>query len=79
MSALLAYPAVAKHLSVSLSMVQTLAAAAEYAAEYRQGQRRLDDIPNKYRPYLDTGFPRPVKLGLRLNRIRQADLERWIG
>lgn len=75
---LLTYPAVAERLSVSLSLVQTMAAAAEYAAELRTQKRRMEDIPPRYRPYLDTGFPRPVRLGLRVRRVRERELDKWI-
>lgn len=75
---LLTYPAVAERLGVSLALVQTLSAAADYAAEVRQGQRQIADVPPRYRAHLDTGFPRPLRLGLRLRRIRETDLQQWL-
>lgn len=75
---LLPLPAVAERLSVSLSLVQKLARAAEYAAEVRAGRRRLEEVPPSLVRYLDSGFPMPRRIGKSIRRIRQEDLEAWL-
>lgn len=75
---LLPLSAVAERLAVSLSMVQKLARASEYAAEVRVGKRRLDDVPPGLVRYLDSGFPLPRRIGKTVRRVRADDLEKWL-
>lgn len=77
--ALLTFSTVAERLGVSLSLVQRLARAAEYAAEIRQGRRRPEDVPASLARYLDSGFPAPKRIGRSVRRIRAPELEQWLG
>lgn len=76
--ALLTPRAIAERLSVSVSMVQKLIRAAEYAAEIRSGQRAREDVPVSLQGYLDCGFPVPKRIGKSVRRIRGEDLEMWL-
>ena len=76
--ALLTFAAVAERLGVSLSLVQRLARAAEIRAEIQTGRRARDDVPEGLRRYLDCQFPRPVRIGKAVRRIRTRDLEEWL-
>jgi predicted DNA-binding transcriptional regulator AlpA len=75
---LLSLAAVAERLGVSLSLVQRLARAAEVRAEIQAGRRAQDDVPEGLRRYLDSQFPRPVRIGRAVRRIRTRDLEAWL-
>jgi len=75
---LLSLPAVAERLGVSLSLVQRLARAAEVRAEIQAGRRAKDDVPESLRRYLDCQFPRPIRIGRSVRRIRSGDLELWL-
>ena len=75
---LLALPAVAARLSVSVSLVQKLARAAEYAAELDNGTRLLSDVPPGLVVYLDSGFPIPKRIGRSIRRINNEELEKWL-
>jgi predicted DNA-binding transcriptional regulator AlpA len=75
---LLSLPAVAERLGVSLSLVQRLARAAEVRAEIQAGHRARDDVPEGLRRYLDCQFPRPIRIGRSVRRIRTSDLEAWL-
>lgn len=75
---LLPLSAVAERLAVSLSLVQKLSRAAEYAAEVRTGKRRIDDVPLGLVRYLDTGFPLPCRIGKTVRRIKADELEDWL-
>jgi len=75
---LLTLPAVASQLSVSLSLVQKLARAAEYAAEIQAGKRQRDDVPPGLVLYLDSGFPIPKRIGKSVRRIKTEELEKWL-
>jgi predicted DNA-binding transcriptional regulator AlpA len=76
---LLSLAAVAERLGVSLSLVQRLARAAEIQAEIQTGRRARNDVPEGLRRYLDCRFPRPVRIGRAVRRIRTRDLEAWLG
>jgi len=78
MTPLLPLPAVAAHLGVSLRMVQKLVRAAEMQAEVQAGKRRIDDVPPDLVGYLSANFPRPVRIGKSIRRIRQEELEQWL-
>jgi len=78
MPPLLPLPAVAAHLGVSLRLVQKMVKASEYADEVRAGKRQHDDIPPDLIGYLASNFPRPVRIGRSVRRIRQEDLEQWL-
>jgi len=78
MTPLLPLPAVAAHLGVSLRLIQKLARAAEMQAEVRAGTRRHDDIPPDLVGYLASNFPRPVRIGKSIRRIRAEELEQWL-
>lgn len=75
---LLPLQAVAKQLSISLSLVQRLARAAEMAAEVRSGRRKRDDVPPSIAPYLDSGFPVPRRIGRSVRRVRADELAEWL-
>jgi hypothetical protein len=75
---LLTLPAVAAQLSVSLSLVQKLARAAEYAAEIQTGKRHREDVPPGLVLYLDSGFPIPKRIGKSVRRIKTEELEKWL-
>lgn len=70
--------AIAAQLSVSVSMIQKLIRAAEYAAEIRAGQRLREDVPVSLQGYLDCNFPIPKRIGKSVKRVRGEDLERWL-
>ena len=74
---LLPLPEVAERLAVSLSLVQKLACAAEYAAEVRSGKRLINDVPPGLVRYLDSGFPVPRRIG-KVRRIKAHELEGWL-
>jgi hypothetical protein len=78
MTPLLPLPAVAAHLGVSLRLVQKLTRAAEMQAEVQAGTRKPDDIPPDLGRYLSANFPRPVRIGRSVRRIRQEELEQWL-
>ena len=78
MTALLTLQQAADRLAVSVSLVQKLARASEYAAELRTGKRRRDDVPPGYALYLDSGFPIPKRIGKSIRRILIEDLDRWL-
>ena len=75
---LLSLAAVAERLGVSLSLVQRLARAAEVRAEIQAGRRAREDVPEGLRRYLDSQFPRPIRIGRAVRRIRTRDLEAWL-
>lgn len=77
MSALLTLKAAAERLSLSISLVQKLARAAEYAVEVRAGTRAVEDVPVDLVRYLDTGFPVPKRLTQRVIRLRAEEVDRW--
>jgi hypothetical protein len=52
--------------------------AAEMQAEVRAGTRRHDDIPPDLVGYLASNFPRPVRIGKSIRRIRAEELEQWL-
>lgn len=69
---------IAKQLSVSVSMIQKLIRAAEYAAEIKAGRRLREDVPLSLQNYLDCNFPIPKRIGKSVKRVRGEDLERWL-
>lgn len=75
---LLTLPAVAEQLAVSVSLVQKMTRAAQYADEVRSGTRARDDVPPGLVPYLDSGFPIPVMIGKTIRRIRADQLNEWL-
>lgn len=75
---LLPLPLVADRLGISLSLVQKLARAAEYAAALRAGKLSRDDVPVSLERYLNCGFPAPLRIGRSVRRIREDELERWL-
>lgn len=75
---LLTPAAIAERLIVSVSMVQKLIRAAEYAAEIKAGTRIRDDVPPGLVRYLDSGFPAPKVIGRAVKRIRGDEFEQWV-
>lgn len=69
---------IAEQLSVSISMIQKLIRAAEYAAEIKAGRRLREDVPLSLQGYLDCNFPIPKRIGKSVRRVRGEDLERWL-
>lgn len=70
--------AIAAQLEVSVSMIQKLIRASEYAAEIRAGKRRREDVPVSLQGYLDCNFPIPKRIGKSVKRVRGEDLDRWL-
>lgn len=70
--------AIADQLSVSVSMIQKLIRAAEYAAEIRAGLRLREDVPASLQGYLDCNFPIPKRIGKSVKRVRGEELEKWL-
>ena len=70
--------AIAEQLSVSVSMIQKLIRASEYAAEIQAGKRRREDVPVSLHRYLDCGFPVPKVVGKSVRRVRADEFERWL-
>lgn len=77
-AALLDYQGAADFLGCSRSLVNDLALAAERAAEIKAGARKIEDVPPRLRPYLDSGFPVPKRVGRRLMRIDPAALQAYV-
>lgn len=77
--AMLSYDAIARLLGCSHSHVSNLANAADYAAEIQAGKRAVDDVPPRLRRHLDSGFPRPKRIGPRLRRVPAEQFEAWAG
>ena len=75
---LLPLSVVAKRLCVSVSLVERLARAAEYAAEIKARKRSPQDVPPYLVGYLNCGFPVPKRIGRSVRRIREEDLEKWL-
>jgi len=65
-------------LSISKPMVYRMLQAAEEAAKIAKGEKLAIDVQEDVRPYLDAGFPLPVKLTPTTTRINKADLMKWI-
>ncbi|SMF96172.1 transcriptional regulator, AlpA family [Methylomagnum ishizawai] len=69
----------AEMIDCSRATIYRMLSAREYAAKIETGEKQVEDVPADVRPYLDCGFPRPVKkigsLGARLSR---AEVEAWI-
>lgn len=72
MTPLLTLPAVAERLHVSVRLVQKMIRASELS------DRPLEDMPPDLVKYVSAHFPKPVKIGKTVRRIRAEDLERWI-
>lgn len=69
---------IAEQLQVSVSLIQKLIRAAEYAVEVKEGKRQRDDVPVSLQRYLDCGFPIPKRIGKSVRRIRGEDFEKWL-
>lgn len=69
---------IAEQLQVSVSLIQKLIRAAEYAVEVKAGKRQRDDVPASLQRYLDCGFPIPKRIGKSVRRVRGEDFEKWL-
>lgn len=67
---------VAARLGISVPLARRYFSAARARAEIAAGRRRRDEVPPYLVPYLDLGFPAPLRLRA-VQRVRAADYERW--
>ena len=68
----ISYKTAAGLLGCTRQHISVLARAAEY-----RGQP-LERTPVEVRPYIECGFPRPIRLSKKMVRIDVDELQKWI-
>lgn len=68
----------AKMIDCSRATIYRMLSAREYAAKIEAGEKKVEDVPADIRPYLECGFPPPIKIGPLGMRLNRAEVEAWI-